>query len=60
MQEKEWQIVCDTLSQQRNDAMNRVAMLQAQVATMQEALQNMTEQLTKAKEKTDDSSNATM
>ena len=56
MSEKEWQIVCETLSQQRNDAMNKVAMLQAQVATLNEAVNNLTEQLTKVKENTHDSS----
>lgn len=47
MNEKEWQIVCESISQQRNDAMNRVAMLQAQLATMQETLQTLTERLAK-------------
>lgn len=56
MTEKDWQIVCDTLSQQRNDAMNKVAMLQAQVTSLTEGIQNLTEQLTKEKENTHDSS----
>lgn len=41
MTEKEWQIICNTLSAQRNKALDEVAMRDAQIAALTERLDEL-------------------